>query len=77
MSGISCGVTAIVVYSLLLRVGIGNSLSTLVAVAAGAAVYAAVLLLSKGIMREDILMMPKGEKICAVMDKYNLLEKQG
>lgn len=75
LAGVCCGVSALIFNFVLLNVGIPEKLTTLVAIAGAVAVYFAVLVFGKGICRDDVLMMPKGEKICGVMDKYNLLEK--
>lgn len=48
-------------------------LSAILAIAVGGVVYAAVILIIKGIKREDILTMPKGEKIADILTKYKLL----
>ena len=49
---------------------------TIAAIGTAAVVYAAVVLLTKGIYREDVMMMPKGAKIASLMDKFNLLDKK-
>jgi hypothetical protein len=36
-------------------------------------VYGIALLLSKGLSKEDILMLPKGEKIAKTLEKYKVL----
>lgn len=50
-----------------------GALITLIAIAAAVVVYVAVILLIKGITREDILMIPKGEKIVNILEKRNLI----
>ena len=42
---------------------LGAKIGTLAAIAAGAVVYCVVLYAIHGIYREDIVMLPKGEKI--------------
>ncbi len=74
VAGICCGITAIVA-SRLFGGFLPGKLVTLGAIGLAVIVYVAVLLLIKGINREDVGMLPKGDKICAVMDKYGLLEK--
>ncbi len=75
IAGIACGVSAFGVPVLLGTVLANQKLITLAAIGIAFAVYVAVLLALKGISRYDVLMMPKGEKLCRVMDKFNLLEK--
>jgi len=43
------------------------------AVAVGAGFYAVSILFLKGIVKDDILMLPKGEKIAKVLAKFGLL----
>ena len=74
ISGVVCGLTAILV-SNLLDGRINAKIATILSIGVAACVYLVILLLIKGINRKDVLMIPKGEKICAVMDKFNLLEK--
>lgn len=45
----------------------------LVAVAFGGMAYAICMLLLKGIVKDDVLMLPKGEKIAKVLAKFKLL----
>ena len=48
-------------------------LAAVLAIAAGGVVYAAAVLLVRGLRREDVLIMPKGEKIAEILTKYKLL----
>ena len=72
IAGICCGGTALGVSAL---IGEGK-LETLISIAAAVIVYAVVIVIIKGINRSDILMMPGGTKVCRIMDKFNLLEKE-
>ena len=45
----------------------GNTLSTLIAIAAGVAVYAALVVVLKAISREDLALLPKGDKIAKLL----------
>ena len=74
LAGIACGAAALV-FSNFISGYLSVRITTLVSIAVAGFVYIVVLLLSKGVNREDILMLPKGEKVCKVMDKFNLLEK--
>ncbi len=77
-----CGVTAFAANGLLNKLfpsdvsqSILNmgTISAIISVGLGAIVYAVSLLLIKGIAREDVLVMPKGEKIAKTLEKYGLL----
>lgn len=50
-----------------------SALITVAAIAVAMVVYAAVILLIKGMTREDILMLPKGEKIANILEKRNFI----
>ncbi len=50
-----------------------STVSAVIAIFAAAAVYIVALLMSRSIVREDIKMLPKGEKICKILEKYNLI----
>ena len=51
----------------------GNSLSTIISIGIGAIVYVLVLLGIGGIRKEEVLIMPKGEKIYKLLRKLNLM----
>ena len=63
---------AILYHELLLR-AFESRLVTLLAIGIGMLFYAAVLLLCKGIYREDVLMLPGGEKIAKILEKHGLI----
>lgn len=74
LSGAMCGGAAYLVYNIMYtKLGVGNTVSTLGSIAVGAVVYFAMLLLIKGFARDDIEMLPKGEKIAKVLEKLGLL----
>ena len=52
---------------------IGGKLATVAAIAIGGLVYVVVLLFIGGIKKEEILTMPKGEKIYKLLKKLNLM----
>lgn len=52
---------------------LGNTIATLVSIIIGGIVYALVLLGIGGIRKEEVLTMPKGEKIYKVLKKLNLM----
>lgn len=55
------------------KLGISSRLSTLVAVCIGGVFYAATLMLIKGIAKDDVEMLPGGEKISKALAKFGLL----
>ncbi len=69
-----CGISAVLTVRLL-DGHLPGKLLTLVAIAVAALVYLLVLLVLKGFNRADILMLPKGDKICRMMEKCGVLEK--
>lgn len=72
-----CGISAFFSYKLVNGVlSVGNTISTVFAIAVGALVYAAVLFIVKGIEREDVLMLPKGDKIAKLLEKMKLIKAE-
>lgn len=78
LSALVMGVAAWAVYGLLSRLlltlsggealsGAANALATLGAIGVGAAVYFALILLTRAISREDLSLMPKGDKIARLL----------
>ena len=74
-----CGVTAYAANGLIAKLipsGASNKImyiGTVFSIGLAAIVYAISLLLIKGIAREDVAVLPKGEKIAKVLEKYGLL----
>jgi stage V sporulation protein B len=50
-----------------------KTLSTFIAIGIAAVIYLISLLLVKGIAKDDIIMLPKGEKIAKTLEKYGFL----
>lgn len=82
VSSILCGITAKLAYVSVSKLltsspGVVNikivAIATAVAVASAAVVYVISIFLIKGIIKEDIIAMPKGEKIAKTLEKYRLL----
>ncbi len=74
VAALSCGVGAWAANYILVDVmAIESRLTTIIAVGVGAVFYAIVILLAKGIVKDDVLMLPKGEKIAKVLAKFRLL----
>lgn len=51
----------------------GETLACIVSIIIAVLVYAICILVSKTIVKDDILMLPKGEKIAEILEKYKLL----
>ena len=74
LAAAACGVAAYFSYIVLAdKLGISPRFSTLVSVCVGGVFYAATLLLIKGIAKDDVEMLPKGEKIAKALAKFGLL----
>lgn len=54
----------------------GAKFATLIAICIAVVVYLAVLICLKGLRKRDILLLPKGDKIAASLEKRNLLAKE-
>ncbi|WP_040196140.1 putative polysaccharide biosynthesis protein [Candidatus Soleaferrea massiliensis] len=66
------GVTAFVSHDILARI-IDGKLATLCAIALSGIIYIFVLFLIRGIVKDDVIMLPKGEKIAKALEKYKLI----
>ena len=74
IAAVFCGIGAWLGDFLLVDVlGIESRLTTILAVCVGGAFYAISILLVKGIVKDDLEMIPKGEKIAKVLAKFGLL----
>jgi len=71
-SGVIMGVIVLIVYYLCRNI-IGNSLSTVLSVGVGAAVYGIMLLKTRAIEAHEIKLLPKGEKLAALLAKLKLI----
>lgn len=75
IAGILCGIAALAVSYFISGTSFEGRLGTLLAIAVAVIVYFVSLVAIKGLNRYDINMMPKGAKICSILDKFNLLDK--
>lgn len=66
------GIVCNLVYSILYGITFSNKISLVCAIFGGAIIYFAVLILVRGIKYDDILLMPKGEKIVGIMKKLKI-----
>ncbi len=63
------GVFAFGAYKLFMLAG-HNSIATLLSVAVGGAVYVVMVFLTKSITKDELLVLPKGDKIAKLVDKF-------
>ena len=69
-----CGLAAFFSYGIFMRYNLlSSTLSTAGAICVGGLFYVIMLFLVKGIAKDDVEMLPKGEKIAKVLAKYQLL----
>ena len=82
ISSVLCGVAAWGAYELIstnLVFGAegsrlnGETVACIISIIIAVVVYAVCILVSKTIVKDDILMLPKGEKIAEILEKYKLL----
>lgn len=67
------GAVTLTFYNMVSNLIPGSRLITLCSITVGAVVYLGVVLVIKGVKREDVLNMPMGEKIAGILTKYKLL----
>lgn len=70
--GILCAATALGTYTLASRFT-GNAASTLAAIACAGIVYLFLIFITGAVVTEDVKLLPKGDKICAVLKRTHLL----
>ena len=73
LASAACAGTAYAVYHTVLAGLSSNSIKTLAAIGCGGIVYVILILLLRGIYKDDLLMLPKGEKFAKLLEKYRLL----
>ncbi len=71
-SGFICGLSGKIIYDLLSRF-IDSNVKTLISIAFAAIIYVIFLLFTRSISKDDILMLPKGEKFVKILAKYKLI----
>ncbi len=72
LASIICGVSAWVSYEMISR-ALPVAVSTILAVIIACIFYVVFLLLLRAITKNDIIMLPKGNKIVTVLEKYHLI----
>ena len=69
ISSVIMGVFAFGAYKLFMLAG-HNSIATLLSVAVGGAIYVIMIFLTKSITKEELSVLPKGDKIAKLVDKF-------
>lgn len=72
IAGVFCGLSAYLA-NRLLCMAMPDKLAVIVSIIIGAIVYAIVLLTINGVTKEDVFMLPKGEKIYKTLAKHKLI----
>ncbi len=72
IAGLACGIMALLSYNLLRAIG-PSRLITILSIGIGGLCYLLVLFVLKGIAREDVLMLPKGNKIAKTLEKLHII----
>lgn len=73
LSGIACGAAAFGTSYGLIKLGLSLSISTVLAIGAAAFVYVVFLSVLRALVKDDILSLPKGEKIAKVLEKLRIM----
>lgn len=71
---IAMGISALFTYNSLIAMTQSNSIATLTAITVGALLYGLMLIAVGGIKKDDIEMMPKGDKILKLFNRFGLLK---
>lgn len=72
-ASLCCGGAAAAANGFLERAKLHSSLAAVISMAFGAVIYAFILFLVKGIDKDDILMLPNGEKIAKTLEKHGII----
>ena len=72
IAGTACGFTAVFAYDAI-SLRWDSRFAVLPAVCLGGLVYAVGIFLLKAVKKEDILMLPKGEKVAKILEKCSLI----
>ncbi len=73
VASVIMGATVLVVYNAINHILPDSRITTLASIAIGAMVYAVAMVLVKCLKKEDVLNLPKGEKIAGVLERYKLI----
>jgi len=73
LSSVIMGVLCFAIYRGSTLIGLGNTVSTLCAIAAGFAAYLFFMVKFRGLEKDDIRLLPYGKKITSALERRNLL----
>jgi stage V sporulation protein B len=71
-AAVCCGVAAVVSYALAQKF-IDGRICTVISIIFAAIIYAICLLTFKGVLKEDIIMLPQGKKIAKILAKFHMI----
>ncbi|GMQ63435.1 putative polysaccharide biosynthesis protein [Vallitalea maricola] len=74
ISALVMGLSCNIVYTLFGAMRIGNTISTLISILVGACVYLILLIKLKGLDKEELYSLPKGESLIRLLTKMRLLK---
>ena len=72
LAAMACGAAAVLAYDFFYTLW-PSKYTVLPAVGVGAVVYAVGVLLLRAVKKEDVLMLPKGEKVAKILEKCSFL----
>ncbi len=73
IASVACAVVAVLCFNFTSGI-LGDKLATIASIGAAGVVYVVVLIAIRGIDRDDLELMPKGEKIYSVMKRFKLIK---
>lgn len=73
IAAFGCATAARLSYEIMLRFGLQTKISTVIAILIAVATYLVLLILVKCFDKEDFSVIPKGQKILSVLEKYHLI----
>ncbi len=73
LASIIMGAGAIIAYNLVGKIFPGSRITTIFAIGFSAVVYVFALILVRCLKKEDVLNLPKGKELAAIMEKYKLI----
>ena len=75
-SALLCSLAALFSFGFIRGI-VGRNIAMFIAIAIAVVVYFLVIFLFRALTREDVLLLPKGAKLCALLEKMHLLRKEG
>ena len=74
-SALICALTALLSFGFLRGI-VGRNIALFAAIAVAVVVYFFVIFLFRALTREDVMLLPKGAKLCSVLERMHLLKKE-